>query len=112
MNLKYQNWLLKYVQLHPPPPRKHCYHCFPAEGSDYDITILDKSGEFPVLTLTLLPGATEACFVVSIVDDDVLDGETERLVEQVIFFYFSSSPTVARVNLRHRIVILDNDRKG
>ncbi len=84
---------------------------FPTVVVDYDIdTPYENQTVFPVLTLTLQPGATKACFVVSIVDDDVFDRENDRPVEQVTFSYFSSSPRVARVNLRHTLVILDNDR--
>ncbi len=66
---------------------------------------------FPIVTLTIQPEATEACFDVNIVDDEIFDGESESSVEQVTFSYSSSSPIVARVNLRHRLIILDNDRK-
>ncbi len=80
---------------------------------DYDIDVFaeDVNG-FPVVTLTLQPGATEACYDVSIVDDDVFDEESDFPVEQVTFSYSSSSPKVARVDLRHTLVILDNDRKA
>ncbi len=95
------------------PPPLYCDHCFPAEGTDYNIAggLAEDVNGFPVLTLTLQIGATQACFNVDIVDDAVFDGESDRAVEQVTFSYSSSSPTVARVNLRHTLVILDNDRK-
>ncbi len=82
------------------------------EVLDYDIDVFaeDVNG-IPVVTLTLQPEATETCFDVNIVDDAVFDGESESPVEQVTFSYSSSSPIVARVNLRHRLIILDNDRK-
>ncbi len=86
---------------------------FPTVVGDYDIdTPYENQTDrgFPVFTLTLQPGATKACFVVSIVDDDVFDILIDRPVEQVTFSYSSSSPRVARVNLRHTLVILDNDR--
>ncbi len=81
---------------------------------DYDIesdVFAEDINGFPIVTLTLQPEATEACFDVNIVDDEVFDGESESPVEQVTFSYSSSSPIVARVNLRHRLIILDNDRK-
>ncbi|XP_064387784.1 uncharacterized protein LOC135335951 [Halichondria panicea] len=80
---------------------------------DYDIesdVFAEDINGFPIVTLTLQPEATEACFDVNIVDDEVFDGESESPVEQVTFSYSSSSPIVARVNLRHRLIILDNDR--
>ncbi len=100
-------------RLIPPLLFKYCYHRFPAEGIDYNIAeFVEYVNGFPLFTLTLLPGATEACFDVSIVDDDEFGGENEIPVEQVTFLYFSSSPTVVEVDIDHTLVILDNDRKG
>ncbi len=110
LNLEHQNS----VERCSTTPPTSTYHHFPAEGTDYNIAggLAEDVNGFPVvLTLTLQIGATQACFDVDIVDDAVFDGESDRAVEQVTFSYSGSSPTVARVNLRHTLVILDNDRK-
>ena len=78
-------------------------------GLDYNTTApYMRAGEVDItLTVTFEPGQMQSCFDINIVDDN----QTEPLLKSVTFSYFSSSPSVARVNLVHEVFILDNDRE-
>ncbi len=81
-----------------------------AVGADYNVSVpFDmESGR---LMVTLQPGATVVCVDVRIVDDLVFDSESDSSVEEVMFFFVSSSPLVVvpTLNSRHTLIILDND---